>query len=91
VRKAPGQNQQHAPRAERAAFLTRRRLTLVNSVTGQRKLWITSVTGNWQGVTTSAVETKIFETDKQYVKGKHLMITTEIMEINGILEGDHNN
>jgi hypothetical protein len=35
-------------------------LTLVNSLTGQ-KIMDYEVTGNWQGVTTSAVETKIFE------------------------------
>lgn len=34
-------------------------LTLVNSVTGQ-KITDYKITGNWQGVTTSAVETKIF-------------------------------
>lgn len=35
-------------------------LTLVNNLTGQ-KITEYKTTGNWQGVTTSAVETKIFE------------------------------
>ena len=35
-------------------------LTLVNSVTGN-EIMEYKITGNWQGVTTSAVETKIFE------------------------------
>ena len=37
-------------------------MTLVNSVT-REKIMDYFISGNWHGVTTSAVETKIYETD----------------------------